>query len=68
VNSAGQIGSEPVSPGQEFAYAVRAQGRLVSEEDFGNIVLRANLDGSLVRLKDVARIELGVHFYSMQAA
>ncbi len=66
VNPAGQIGSEPVPPGQEFTYAVRAQGRLVSEQEFGNIVLRANPDGSLVRLKDVARIELGVQFYSMQ--
>ncbi|MGB2625795.1 MAG: multidrug efflux RND transporter permease subunit [Candidatus Acidiferrum sp.] len=66
VNPAGQIGSEPVPPGQEFTYAVRAQGRLVSEQEFGNIVLRANPDGSLVRLKDVARIELGVQFYNMQ--
>ena len=55
VNPAGQVGAEPVPAGQEFTYAVRAQGRLQSEEDFGRIVLRANPDGSLVRLQDVAR-------------
>jgi hydrophobic/amphiphilic exporter-1 (mainly G- bacteria), HAE1 family len=66
VNPAGQIGGEPVPPGQSFTYAVRAQGRLVTEEEFGSIVVRANPDGSLVRLKDVARIELGVQFYNMQ--
>jgi hydrophobic/amphiphilic exporter-1 (mainly G- bacteria), HAE1 family len=66
VNPAGQIGGEPVPEGQEFTYAVRAQGRLVSEEDFGRIVVRARPDGSLVRLKDVARIELGAQVYSMQ--
>ena len=59
VNPAGQVGSQPVPKGQEFTYAVRAQGRLQSEEEFGEIVLRANTDGSIVRVKDVARIELG---------
>ena len=53
VNPAGQVGAEPVPDGQEFTYAVRAQGRLQSEEDFGRIVLRANPDGSLVHLRDV---------------
>jgi HAE1 family hydrophobic/amphiphilic exporter-1 len=66
VNPAGTIGGEPVPRGQEFTYAVRAQGRLQSEEDFGNIVLRANPDGSLVRVRDVARIELGAQTYSQQ--
>ncbi len=66
VNPAGSIGGEPVPAGQEFAYAVRAQGRLISEEQFGHIVLRANPDGSLVRLGDVARIELGAQNYSQQ--
>ena len=46
VNPAGQIGGEPVPPGQEFTYTVRAQGRLTSAEEFGNIVVRANPDGS----------------------
>ena len=55
VNPAGQIGGEPAPAGQEFTYTVRAQGRLVSPEEFGPIVLRANPDGSIVRLKDVAR-------------
>jgi HAE1 family hydrophobic/amphiphilic exporter-1 len=65
VNPAGQIGSEPAPPGQEFTYAIRAQGRLESETEFERIVLRANPDGSLVRLSDVARIELGSQIYSM---
>ena len=66
VNPAGTIGAEPVPPGQEFTYAVRAQGRLENVEDFGKIVLRANPDGSLVRVGDVARIELGAQNYSQQ--
>src|SRR5271154_2423174 len=59
VNPAGQIGGEPSPPGQQFTYTVRAQGRLVTPEDFGDIILRANPDGSNLKLKDVARIELG---------
>ena len=66
VNPAGQIGSEPVPPGQEFTYTVRAQGRLLTPEEFGKIVLRANPDGSIVRLKDVARIELGAQIYNIK--
>jgi HAE1 family hydrophobic/amphiphilic exporter-1 len=66
VNPAGQIGAEPVPPGQEFTYAMRAQGRLITPDEFGKIILRANPDGSFVRLKDVARIELGSQTYSMQ--
>jgi hydrophobic/amphiphilic exporter-1 (mainly G- bacteria), HAE1 family len=65
VNPAGQIGGEPVPKGQEFTYAVRAQGRLISEQEFGEIVVRAEPDGSVVRLKDVARIELGAQVYNM---
>ena len=65
VNPAGQIGAEPVPQGQEFTYSVRAQGRLETEEEFGNIVIRANPDGSMVRLKDVARAELGAQMYNM---
>ena len=66
VNPAGQIGAEPSPPGQEFTYAVRAQGRLISEEEFGQIVIRANRDGSIVRLKDVARIDLGAQVYNIR--
>ena len=65
VNPAGQIGAEPAPTGQEFTYSVRAQGRLETEEEFGNIVIRANQDGSMVRLKDVARIELGSQTYNI---
>jgi len=63
VNPSGQIGAEPAPPGQEFTYAVRAQGRLANPEQFGNIVVRLNPDGSAVRMKDVARIELGALSY-----
>jgi len=66
VNPAGQVGSQPVPKGQEFTYTVRAQGRLQSEAEFGNIVLRANPDGSIVRVKDVARIELGSQDYKKE--
>jgi hydrophobic/amphiphilic exporter-1 (mainly G- bacteria), HAE1 family len=66
VNPAGQIGGEPAPEGQQFTYAVRAQGRLLSAEEFGNIILRANPDGSILRLKDVARIELGAQIYNLQ--
>ncbi len=64
VNPAGQIGAEPVPAGQQFTYTVRAQGRLLSAEEFGNIVVRANPDGSIVRMKDVARVELGAQSYN----
>jgi len=63
VNPAGQIGAEPAPKGQQFTYAVRAPGRLVSAEEFGNVIVRQNPDGSTVRLKDVARIELGSLVY-----
>ncbi len=66
VNPSGQIGSEPVPPGQEFTYAVRSQGRLISEEEFAQIVIRANPDGSMVRLGDVARIQLGAQTYNQK--
>jgi hydrophobic/amphiphilic exporter-1 (mainly G- bacteria), HAE1 family len=65
VNPAGQIGAQPVPPGQEFTYTVRSQGRLLNEEEFGQIIIRADPDGSIIRLKDVARIELGAQTYSM---
>src|SRR5512137_388716 len=65
VNPSGQVGGEPIPQGQEFTYAVRSQGRLENEKEFGNIVIRANADGSLVRVKDVGRIELGGQSYRM---
>jgi HAE1 family hydrophobic/amphiphilic exporter-1 len=65
VNPAGQVGAEPAPPGQEYTYAIRAQGRLETPEEFADIVVRANPDGSIVRLSDVARIELDSQTYSM---
>jgi len=66
VNPSGQVGAEPAPPGQEYTYAIRSQGRLEHPEEFERIVLRANPDGSLVRLKDVARIELGAQTYAIK--
>ena len=65
MNPAGTIGGEPVPKGQEFTYAVRSQGRLQTPEEFGEIVVRSNPDGSMVRVKDVGRIELGGQNYAL---
>ena len=59
VNPAGQVGAEPALAGQQFTYTVRAQGRLVTAEEFGDVIVRGNPDGSLVRVRDVAAIEMG---------
>ena len=67
-NPGGQVGAEPAPKGQEFTYAIRAQGRLVTPEEFGDIVVRENPDASVVRLKDVARIELGTQSYTQVAS
>jgi HAE1 family hydrophobic/amphiphilic exporter-1 len=63
VNPAGRVGADPAPPGKEMTYTVRAQGRLQSAEEFAQIVVRSNSDGSVVRLSDVARIELGALNY-----
>jgi hydrophobic/amphiphilic exporter-1 (mainly G- bacteria), HAE1 family len=63
VNPSGRIGAEPAPGGVEKTYTVRAQGRLQTPAEFGQIVVRADNDGSVVRLKDVARIELGALNY-----
>lgn len=65
VNPAGKLGGEPAPAGQEFTYAVRAPGRLQSPEEFGEVVVRANPDGSMLRVKDVARVELGAQNYAI---
>ena len=65
VNPAGQIGGEPAPKGQEFTYSVRAQGRLITPEEFEQIVVRAAPDGGIVRIKDVARVELGAQDYTI---
>jgi HAE1 family hydrophobic/amphiphilic exporter-1 len=59
VNPAGQVGAEPAPPGQQLTFTVRAQGRLVEPEEFANVVVRENSDGSAVRVKDIARVEMG---------
>src|SRR2546425_182521 len=66
VNPAGQIGGEPIPSGQMFTYTVRAQGRLQTPEEFGEIVVRANRDGSFVRVKDMARTDLGAKTYNLK--
>src|ERR1019366_5553002 len=63
VNPSGPIGAQPAPLGQEMTYTVRAQGRLQTAEEFGGIAVRSNPDGSVVRLRDVARIELGALNY-----
>src|SRR5580692_8144479 len=63
VNPAGQVGAEPAPAGQQLTFTVRAQGRLVEPDEFGNVVIRENSDGSSVRVKDVARIEMGALNY-----
>jgi HAE1 family hydrophobic/amphiphilic exporter-1 len=66
VNPAGQIGGAPVPPGQQFTYNVRAPGRLTTPEEFGQIIVRATPDGGVLRLKDVARVELGAQNYNIE--
>jgi HAE1 family hydrophobic/amphiphilic exporter-1 len=65
VNPAGKAGGEPAPKGQEYTYTVLSQGRLVSPEEFGNIVVRETPDGATVRVSDVARMELGAQDYSI---
>lgn len=65
-NAAGKIGQEPAPNDQQLIYTVTAKGRLLSEEEFGNIVIRASGPGGLLRLKDIARIELGAYSYDQR--
>ena len=65
VNPAGQVGGEPAPANQQFTYSVLAQGRLSSPEQFENVVVREAPDGGIVRVKDVARVELGAQDYSI---
>src|SRR5437764_13687794 len=64
VNPAGQVGGEPVPNGQTYTYNVRAPGRLPTAEEFNDIIVRAQPDGSVLHLKDVARVDLGSQYYS----
>jgi hydrophobic/amphiphilic exporter-1 (mainly G- bacteria), HAE1 family len=65
VNPAGQVGGEPAQSNQQFTYAVLAQGRLTSPEQFGNVIVRETPNGGTVRVRDVARVELGTQDYSL---
>src|SRR5260370_35508269 len=65
VNPAGQVGSAPIPKGQAFTYSVRAQGRLTSPEEFEQIVVRETPETGIVRIRDVARVELGAQDYSV---
>jgi HAE1 family hydrophobic/amphiphilic exporter-1/multidrug efflux pump len=66
-NAAGKIGSEPMAAGQQLVYTVTAKGRLVSAEEFGDIVIRADGPRGALRLRDVARLELGAQSYDAQS-
>jgi HAE1 family hydrophobic/amphiphilic exporter-1 len=61
---AGQIGGPPAVPGTQFTYQVRTRGRLSTAEEFGDVIVRSNPDGSQVRVKDIARVELGTQTYN----
>jgi hydrophobic/amphiphilic exporter-1 (mainly G- bacteria), HAE1 family len=65
VNPAGQLGGEPAPENQQFTYSVLAQGRLTSSQQFENVVVREAPDGGIVRVRDVARVELGEKDYSI---
>jgi len=67
VNPAGEVGGEPAQGNQQFTYAVLAQGRLTSPEQFGEVVVREAPNGGTVRVRDVARVELGTQDYSLIA-
>jgi multidrug efflux pump len=65
--AAGIIGASPSVPGVDLQLSVNAQGRLETEEEFGEIVVKTGTDGQVVRLRDVARIELGAADYALRS-
>jgi len=65
--SAGQLGAEPLKKQSDFLLSINTQGRLESEQEFGDIILKTSEDGSLVRLRDVARIEMGSGSYALRS-
>ena len=65
--AAGQFGQEPMDEYQPYTYSVNTKGRLVDEKEFGNIILKSDSSGAMLRLKDVARIELGAQDYSVSS-
>jgi multidrug efflux pump len=64
--SAGQLGAEPIAKGTDFLISINAQGRLRTAQEFGNVVLKIGAGGEVVRLSDVARIELGANDYTLR--
>lgn len=66
--AAGKIGAEPAPPSQQLSFTVTAKGRLIDPEEFGNIIVRAQGPNGVLRLKDVARIELGAQSYNVASA
>ncbi|MDP3978925.1 MAG: efflux RND transporter permease subunit [Pseudomonas sp.] len=65
--AAGSLGAPPADAGNSFQLSINTQGRLVSEEEFENIIIRAGEDGEITRLKDIARIELGSSQYALRS-
>lgn len=65
--AAGVIGASPSLPGTDLQLSVNAQGRLASEEEFGDIIVRTSADGAVTYLRDVARIELGASEYALRS-
>ncbi|MBS3799053.1 multidrug efflux RND transporter permease subunit [Pseudoalteromonas sp. BDTF-M6] len=65
--AAGKLGASPSLPNQQFEYAIQAQGRFVTPKEFGETIIRSNLDGDFVRLNDIARIERGAQSYAGSA-
>src|SRR5262245_17836578 len=65
--AAGRIGGQPALPGTQFGYIVNAQGRLKSEAEFGNIIIKSGDGGDVVYLRDVARVEIGPETYSLRS-
>src|SRR6266853_1747512 len=64
--SAGQLGAEPIKGGSDFLIAINAQGRLRTPQEFGDVVLKTGSNGEVVRLSDVAHIELGASDYTLR--
>ncbi|WP_201192198.1 efflux RND transporter permease subunit [Pseudomonas fluorescens] len=65
--AAGQLGSPPAPNAQSFQLSINTQGRLVTEEEFENIIIRAGDDGEITRLRDIARVELGSSQYALRS-
>ncbi len=65
--AAGQLGQQPAPPGTEFQYTLTTRGRLITADEFGDIVLRTGESGDVIRVKDVARVELGARDYSVKS-